>query len=155
LVTDADSFRPGKWKRRARRFVGDTLNTLDDREHRRRRLLLQPALDRRRVDAFVPAIVARAEQTQATWTDAARITLRDEIDRLSLLAAGDGLPSTDLESVAGELAADLWCVMRAVPRLTPPVRGTSGARALARVDRAVEGLVAERRRRPQAEGDLL
>jgi cytochrome P450 len=44
LVTDADAFRPGKWKRRARRFLGDTLNTLDGDEHRRRRLALQPVL---------------------------------------------------------------------------------------------------------------
>ena len=32
----------------ARRFLGSTLNTLDGPEHRERRLLLQPAPDRRR-----------------------------------------------------------------------------------------------------------
>ena len=49
LVTDGASFRPGKWKRRMRRFVGETLNTLDGEAHRTRRLLLQPSVERRRV----------------------------------------------------------------------------------------------------------
>lgn len=60
LVTDAAQFRQGKWKRRARRFLGPTLNTLDGSEHRERRLLLQPALDRRRVLDAAPGLVDRA-----------------------------------------------------------------------------------------------
>src|SRR5438270_5992333 len=75
LVTDAAAFGPGKWKRRARRFLGDTLNTLDGEEHRRRRIALQPALDRRRIARFKPAIAARAERFQAGWQDGARLRL--------------------------------------------------------------------------------
>src|SRR5207237_192503 len=88
LVTDAAAFEPGKWKRRARRFLGDTLNTLDGEEHRRRRLALQPALDRRRIARFEPAIAARVERLQAGWQDGVRLRLRDELDRLSLAIAG-------------------------------------------------------------------
>ena len=114
LVTDAESFRPGKWKRRARRFLGDTLNTLNGEEHRQRRLLLQPSLDRRRIARFEPSIAARVERAQATWTDGARISLRDELDRLSLGAAGEVLLSTELEP---DLAGALGRVMSSVPRL--------------------------------------
>jgi cytochrome P450 len=145
LVTDADAFRPGKWKRRARRFVGDTLNTLDGEEHRRRRLLLQPSLDRRRIARFTPSIAARAEAAQRGWRDGARLRLRDELDRLSLAVAGEVLLSTELDP---ELATSLAVVMARVPRLTPPVPGTRAARELARVERAVGALAG-------SDGDLL
>ena len=42
----------GRWKKRASRYVGPALNTLRGDEHRARRLLLQPALDRRRISGF-------------------------------------------------------------------------------------------------------
>jgi cytochrome P450 len=145
LVTDAESFRPGKWKRRARRFVGDTLNTLDGEEHRRRRLLLQPSLDRRRIARFAPSIAARVEAAQRGWQDGARLWLRDELDRLSLGVAGEVLLSAELDP---ELATSLAVVMGRVPRLTPPVPGTRAARALARVESAVDELAG-------SEGDLL
>jgi cytochrome P450 len=137
LVTDADSFEPGKWKRRARRFVGDTLNTLDGEEHRRRRLLLQPALDRRRIARFTPSIAARVAEAQRGWHDGMRLRLRDELDRLSLAVAGEVLFSAELDP---ELATSLTVVMTLVPRFTPPVPGTRAARALARVEDAVAAL---------------
>ena len=145
LVTDADSFEPGKWKRRARRFVGDTLNTLDGEEHRRRRLLLQPSLDRRRIALFTPSIAERVEVAQRGWRDGARLRLRDELDRLSLSVAGEVLLSAELDP---GLATSLGEVMAAVPRLTPPVPGTRAARALARVEHAVAALAG-------SDGDLL
>jgi cytochrome P450 len=154
LVTDADAFRPGKWKRRARRFLGDTLNTLDGEEHRRRRLVLQPVLDRRRIAGFAPAIAARVEAAQSSWEDGATIVLRDELDPLALTIAGDVLLSTDLAPTAAEFADALAVVMAAVPRLTPPIRGTQAARALTRVERAVNDILAEHGSRP-AESDLV
>jgi cytochrome P450 len=150
LVTDADSFQQGKWKRRARRFVGPTLNTLDGAEHRRRRLLLQPAFDRRCLAAFAPAIVARADRAQARWEDGARLVLRDELDPLALAMVGEALLSTDLEPQAAGLAKALRTVVASVPRLTPPLPGTSGAKALADVQRALDRVIEERRN-----GDLV
>ena len=155
LVSDADAFRQGKWKRRASRFHGETLNTLDGNEHRRRRLLLQPSLDRRRIARFGPELVARAEQMQAGWQDGARLRLRPELDRLSLTIAGDVLLSTDLAEISAELADALATVAAAVPRLAPPLAGGRRARALATVERAVSGVVSERRRSPGSEDDLV
>jgi cytochrome P450 len=148
LVTDADSFKPGKWKRRARRFVGDTLNTLHGEEHRRRRLLLQPSLDRRRIARFAPSIAARVEETQRGWRDGSRLRLRDELDRLALAVAGEVLLSAELDR---ELAPSLAVVMARVPRLMPPVPGTRAARALARVEDTVDELLAV----GGSDGDLL
>ena len=152
LVTDSASFRPGKWKRRARRFLGVTLNTLDGDEHRRRRLLLQPALDRRRIARFEPATAARVERMQAAWEDGSRLRLRDELERLSLAVAGEALLSAELDP---GLASALATVMTSVPRLTPPLRGTRHARALREVESAVAALVAARRRGAGREDDLL
>ncbi len=155
LVTDAGSFRPGKWKRRARRFLGHTLNTLDGEEHRRRRLLLQTSLDRHRIAGFAPSIASRAERAHSGWKDGDRVDLRTELDRLALTVAGDVLLSTDLESDSAELAGSLSRIMAAVPGLVPPVPGTGRARALARVERAVSALIAERRVSPGNEDDLV
>jgi cytochrome P450 len=151
LVTDADSFRQGKWKRRARRFVGDTLNTLDGEEHRRRRALLQPVLDRWRIASFTPQIAARLESAQSGWQDGARIELRTELERLSLTIAGEVLLGADLENDAARLADALTVVMRSVPRLTPPLRGTRHKRALATIHDTLDAMLADR----QPSGDDL
>jgi cytochrome P450 len=155
LVAEAGSFRQGKWKRRARRFLGETLNTLDGEEHRRRRAMLDPSLGRRRIATFGPAIVARAERAHSQWEHGERLRLRDELDPLVLTMAGDVLLGTDLEPDSVELARSLSAVMRGVPRLPPPILGTRQARALARVDRAISVVLEQRRRSPGAKDDLV
>ncbi len=154
LVTDAGRFRQGKWKRRARRFLGPTLNTLDGPEHRERRLLVQPAVDRRRIAGFTDRIVARANEAQAGWRSGERFVLRERLDPLSLVMAGDALLDTDLTPQADALAAALGVVMTSVPRLMPPVRGTRHARALADVHRAARALLADVGHGDEARSDL-
>ncbi len=144
LVTDGASFRPGKWKRRMRRFVGETLNTLDGEAHRTRRLLLQPSVERRRVAGFGGVIADRIDRVDESWRDGDRIALRDELERLSLTIAGDVLLSTDLQDEAAPLAAALAQVMERAPRLTPPLHGTAAGRALTRVEQRVDTLLAAR-----------
>lgn len=146
LVTNADSFAPGKWKRRARRFVGPALNTLHAEEHRRRRLLLQPAFDRRRIASFEDSIAERVERVSAEWEDGAQIELRDTLDRLSLSVAGELLLSAELDPT---LADDLRDIVAALPRLRPPLRLTAGGRALARAEAAVQALIDARRLAPE------
>lgn len=154
LVTRAEEFPPGKWKRRARRFVGPTLNTLHGAEHRGRRQVLQPALDRRRVASFAPSIASRVERTVAEWPEAVPFRVRDSLDPLALEIAGEVLLSTELSLVADRLARDLGRVMAAVPRLTPPVRGSAGRRALAEVNATLVSVLAGRVARPRSD-DLL
>ncbi len=155
LVTDARAYGPGKWKRRAGRFIGPALNTLDGEEHRRRRLLVQPSLDRRRIAAFAPALAARAVQAQSVWEDGARVRLRDRLDRLSLVAAGDVLLSADLDADADRLVEGLRAVAAAVPRLRPPLAGSAHGRALGELERRVDTLLEERRRSPRDGDDLV
>ncbi len=137
LVTDAGRFRQGKWKRRARRFYGPTLNTLDGGEHRERRILLQPALDRRRILASAARVNERVERLQSTWREGDEIGLRALLDPLCVVLAGDMVLGTDLEDQAERLAADLAIVMRTMPRLLPPLPGTERQRALRRVHATV------------------
>jgi cytochrome P450 len=146
LVGDADSFRPGKWKRRTRRYLGDALNTLDGDEHRRRRQLIQATFPARRMATFSSSIVGRVERMQADWRHGARIRVRDAIDPLAIAAAGEALFSTDLDPRGPRLAGDLATVMKAMPGAIPPLRGTARARALRRVDDAVSAIVAQRAR---------
>lgn len=144
LVTDAASFRQGKWKRRARRFVGPTLNTLDGPVHRERRLLLQPALERRRVALFEEAASRRTVAAIAGWPEAEPVRLRSLLDPLSLTIAGDVLLGVDLDPVARSLAEDLSVVMTGLARFTPPLPGTRAGRALRRVHGRVDMLLSER-----------
>ncbi len=141
LVTDAAAFRQGKWKRRARRFLGPTLNTLDGAEHRERRLLLQPALDRRRFADVTPRLAERALRAQASWRPGDRIRVREQLDPLSLAMAGDLLLGSDLEPRTSELARSLATVMTRMPRLTPALPGTAQARALRSVHEVARALL--------------
>jgi pentalenene oxygenase len=154
-VTDSGSFRQGRWKTRSRRFLGDHLNALDGETHRRRRLLMQPCFDRRRIAGFGPAIVARAERLHAGWRDGDFVQLRDELDRLSLAVAGEALLSTDLGPELSELARDLSVLMLGMPRFSPPMVPTRQSRALARVDTSIRALIDGRRDSPGNGGDLL
>jgi cytochrome P450 len=147
LVDGRESFQLGKWKRKSRRFVGEALLGLDGAEHRRRRQLLRPALDRRRVEALAPSILSRVEAAQSGWGDGARIHAHREMARLSLLIAGDVLLSTNLEPEATELGEALARIMAAIPSGEPAEMAT--------IDEAIGRLVAERRRSDQDEGDLI
>ena len=146
LVAGGTDYAPGKWKRRARRFVGPTLNTLHGSEHAERRRLVQPALGRPRVDAFEEAIAARAERFAGALHDGESFVLRERLDAVSVAMAGDVLLSTDLGDRAAPLATDLATIMAAVPRLAPPAARRSRARALARVHEVIDAVVAERGR---------
>jgi cytochrome P450 len=145
LVTDASAFAPGKWKRRVRRALGPTLNTLHGAEHRERRQVLQPSLARQRIEEFAPQALRRAERAQAQWSDGARIHLREHLDRIALEVAGDALLAADLAPESAELARALRALMARLPRLVPPVAGTERRRCLDRVTRSVDRLVGERR----------
>ncbi len=155
LVTDGAAFGQGKWKRRSRRYVGDSLNTLDGAEHRLRRRVIQKSISRRRVLSFAPAIAARADRMQSSWQQG-RLVLRDALDPLCLCIAGDVLLSTDLEPRSAELARELVRMVRGLPRLIPPVRGTRHGRALAYVNGEIDDLIDKRRAVPEpAYDDLL
>ena len=108
---------------------------------------MQPAVDRRRIATFAPSVLARADAMQDRWRDGSRFRLREELDRLSLVVAGDVLLSTDLEPEASELAEALSKVMAAVPRLGGPFAGTGQAQALARVDESIAAIIERRRGR--------
>jgi cytochrome P450 len=155
LVLDAGAYEQGRWKRRARRLVGDAVNLLEADVHRERRRVLAGAMDGRRVAARRDAIARRARELQAGWREGQRLDVRAEMQRFCLLAAGDVLLSRDLGPGAPDLARALETVMDAVPRRLPPWPGTRRRRALRRARRAVGALVAERREGGPGDGDVL
>lgn len=155
LVADSSSFRQGKWKRRSRRLVGESLNVLDGADHRRRRLLLQPSLDRRRIASFAPMMVARAERLHGRWPDGQPLDLRRELNRLSLTIAGEALLSTDLDAEADALGDASMTVIGAVPGLAGVFPGTPGRRALRRLRSAAAGILEVRRASTREPDDVV
>jgi pentalenene oxygenase len=152
LVTDAARYEPGKWKQRARRVVGDTLNTLHGSEHRERRLLLQPALARDRVAAFADSIPAFALAATDSWSAGQRIQVRAAFDPLSLAIGARFLLGVELRA-PDELARRLGELMVALPRRSSPGRRAGSAQAA--VLDEIRTLVAERRAAGPADGNLL
>ena len=157
LVTESPDYEAGRWKQRARRFVGDTLFTLGAPEHKRRRTALQPVLSRTRIERLTPQIVTRIERLQQHWQEGSEFAARRALAPLSLAIAGDVLLSEDFDPVAADLSADLTAIVTAIPRLLPPLPFTRLARALQRVVDRVDALVRHRREQPPgtAEPDVL
>jgi pentalenene oxygenase len=152
LVTDASRYEPGKWKRRAARFLGDTLNTLHGRDHRQRRLLLQPALARDRVGGFADSIPALVLAATDGWSAGQRVAVRETFDPLSLAIAARFLLGVELRD-PHELARRLGELMGALPQRKGPDRRRGTAYAVVREQ--IRELVAERSRGGSAGGDLL
>jgi cytochrome P450 len=156
LVTDGAAFPPGKWKRRLRRVVGDALNTLHGEAHRERRLTLAPAFGRAAVARHNDAIVARAAAAVDAWPCEPPFVLRDRLDPLSIELAATVIAGPGLARRAPELARLLRDLLRAAPRLRPPVRPTAGGRALVQARQILREVVDERRRQPPGgAGDAL
>jgi pentalenene oxygenase len=151
LVTDAARYAPGKWKRRARRFVGDTLNTLHGSEHRERRLLLAPALARDRVAGFAGLIPPLVLDATADWAPGRRIDVRAVFDPLSLAIACRFLLGVELRD-ADALARQLAEVMTGLPQRRPPA---AAVRARAAALERIGALVRERRAAGRGNDDLL
>ncbi|CAB4877870.1 unannotated protein [freshwater metagenome] len=156
LVTDGDRYGVGKWKRRARRVHGPTLNTLNGAEHRTRRLALQPAIGRPRVRELGGVLDARLGGAGADWEPGLPVALRDELFTLSIGATADVLLSVELGANARRLALDLAQLMAALPRLRPPALVAQHRAALQSVRSFADGLIAARREGAQGRpGDLL
>lgn len=151
LTRDGALLRQGKWKQRANRYVHGALNTLDGAEHRTRRLVVQPALDRRRIARFAGLVTRRVEEAEHAWAEGS-VDLRARLDPLSVRITSEVLLSHDARDRAPALADALREVMTALPRLTPPTPGTRRAAALGRArafaDEAIDA-------HPSTDADLI
>jgi cytochrome P450 len=116
LVAENDLFGEGKWTRRGMRVMHECLITLEGSPHRERRLLLQQAFDRRRVDGWGPAMVQAAARLGSRWRDGQTIEIRGEMNRVALAVVAETLLDLDLEPEADRHVEALLAMLYAIPR---------------------------------------
>ncbi|MFE7528364.1 cytochrome P450 [Kitasatospora sp. NPDC057542] len=83
LASDADSFRGGRLNEKFRVYLGDGLFTLDGDIHLRRRRLVAPAFQRRKLKAYTDVMRNGAQARSATWTPGSRIDVGAEMYALA------------------------------------------------------------------------
>jgi len=133
LVTDSQLYGEGKWTQRGKHVMGDCLITLQGGPHHRRRALVNPSFELRRIAEHASAMVRHTERLAGRWRSGEVIDAHREMGRLAITMAGDALFDEDLAGEADELLAALSVLLAAIPRLPlPRLRVRAARRRVAR-----------------------
>jgi cytochrome P450 len=169
LVDAADKFlvEPLFERLGVRWITGDGLLFIDDPQHRRQRRLMMPAFHRKRIESYAATMRAATAQVLDSWTPGAEIDVSKEMHRLALTIAGRCLFSVDLSAGASDLGRAVAAFLHSVgtpwhatlARLPFDIPGvSSGAtfrRAQARLNRVLNGIIAEHEREGTDTGDVV
>lgn len=111
LVSKARSFDKGAQIQGARGLLGNGLISAEGDQHRRQRLMMQPAFRRDRIESYASAVRDEILARLATWQDGAVFDARVQMTGLTLAVAAKTLISS---AVGAELATEM---QYNVPRL--------------------------------------
>jgi cytochrome P450 len=154
-----------------REITGDGVLTLDDPHHLQRRRLLQPAFHRAQIAHYTEHMVTLSERAASEWCEGAELDLSAAMMRLTLAIVGASLFGGEVTK-AEEIAAVVSAIGRRGGRLQPVVAALAPlmlgvrrhlpqnlrlvfGRERATLERIVDPIVAQRRRRAGDELDLL
>lgn len=166
LVTHADSFERGRVFDKATAAIGKGLIVSNGTFHRQQRKLLQPGFHRPRIHGYMEVIHRQAEAQIAGWSPGARISLRQEMHRLTLNAVTRTLFGANTEErIAAEIgdyidAANSWVGLHTVlpgrffEKMPMPVN-RAFVRKKARFDEIINAFIDSRRADGRDQGDLL
>jgi cytochrome P450 len=135
----------------------------DGEDHRRRRSLVQPAFDRRRIDAYVPIMVDEIGRMLEGWQPGRIVDAFADVRSCIRRIAIRSLFGDRLKAHTDEIGRELETALRYINR-SPFLRfdhdlpGTAYHRAMAareRVDRRVRAEIDKRRAEPDDRGDVL
>lgn len=165
LVTQHRFFHKSRVLQRSKIILGEGLLTSEDPLHLRQRRLAQPAFHRDHIARYAEVMVDRATRTRDRWRDGETLDIHHEMMRLTLEVVAKTLFDADVEQEADEIGAALTSLIDLFPRLMNPfapllqklpVPSTLRfRRAIARLDRTIYSIIAERRASGQDRGDLL
>lgn len=149
-------------------LTGNGLITATGADHLRQRRLIQPSLQRGRIERYSETMQSYAELHQDDWEDGERVDLGRELSQLTLRIVVKTLFGTDLADEVRRIGAAFalsnnYITTRAnqPPRLRklfhrlPLPYSVRFKRARADLDKIIYGLIAERRESPEQGEDLL
>jgi cytochrome P450 len=150
LVDDADAYEKGPVVRSfSRPILGDGLISIENARHREHRRIVAPAFGPKALVRYAKTMAEIAEETVSSWEDGATIDVGEEMTRFALRVVGRTLFSVDLGLEQPELSDAIAVVQRwvtaQIKRPFPFPLGREVRAAIARLDAAIAGLIAERR----------
>ena len=166
LVEKHKSFRKSRGLRLLGLLLGEGLLTLEGDAHRKHRKLIQPAFQKRRIDAYGVYIRKACNDVSAKWTDGQQIDVHRWMMYLALTIASRSLFNADVEDDAPEVGEALDRAMQDFNRVVsnplgpllvrlPTIAGRRFRSARKQLDRIVYGIIEERRKDNRDHGDFL
>jgi cytochrome P450 len=165
LVTRSRDFIKSPGVRLLRPLLGDGLLLSEGETWLRQRRLMQPAFHRQRVAGYGDVMSAFAERHVARWTAGTTVDVHGEMMALTQAIVGKTLFDADVSGDAQDatqaakvLAEDFGARLRSfrlLPYWLPTPRNLRSRRAVARLDRVVHRIIAERVAGHEDRGDLL
>jgi cytochrome P450 len=172
LVTKAKAFRRFPHQLNVlRQWNGDSLLIMEGDAWLRKRRLVQPAFQPKRLAAYLPAIVAEARALAERWRQRlashreVELDVQPEMNSLTLNIISRTMFATDLSASASaigaavaalsQIAVDEMQSMVAIPRWIPTPHNRRKIAAIRVLDETVRRMIAEHERATEPAADLL
>ncbi|MCB1139644.1 MAG: cytochrome P450 [Leptospiraceae bacterium] len=166
LVENHKSFIKSRGTRLTELVLGKGLLTIEGKDHRRQRKLIQPAFQKRRIEGYAPFIQDACSNLLAGWKDGDIIDLHRNMMRLALVIASRSLFDADVESDAPHIGRALDRSMQDFNRVVshplgrylvklPTPAGLRFRAARKDLDRIIYRIIKERKANPEDRGDFL
>jgi cytochrome P450 len=165
LIRDAAHQQRGIVMQRAKFALGEGLLTSEEPLHMRQRRLVQPAFHRQRVAAYGTTMIQFAREMTAQWHSGSAFDIHPSLLQLTLRIAGKCFFDSNVEADVQTISEAVTAFMGFLPLaflpfpeliLKTPVPFIRRIRASQKkLDRLIDGMIAERRRSGEDRGDLL
>jgi cytochrome P450 len=165
LVTENRKFTKNFALQLLRPLLGNGLLTSEGAVWLRNRRLIQPAFQRKRIEAYGSTMVALAERAVAQWRDGLEIDIHAEMMKLTLAVAAKTLMGVDVAEASSEVGDSLEIIMadftnrfesvQPLPVWLPTPGNLKFKRAVRRLEQIIQRIVTQRRASAQPGSDLL
>jgi cytochrome P450 len=162
LVRKKRNFIKGRATQALGALLGNGLLVSEGDFWRRQRRLMQPAFHKERINRYGERMVALGQHMLDKWRDRQQIDVHDEMVRVTLAIVADALFSADLtddaDTVGESLATSLWHFQWwssngfLAPLWLPVKPNRMFMKAKQRLDRVVNGIIAERKHAHDKDG---